>query len=387
MNDVERIGLSTVVQQSPTCSRLSSHQRLAVSVLEFEMQKFHISLITAILAATIGVANAASPAHGVVYSANEGDGSISAITLSSGEVRTVDIPVVPHNVQISLDGKFLLAVGPPSEGHGGHGGVESQSTPAAATHGHGAQAALVLLDASKPGELIATLPSGDHPAHVVTSKGGDLAFITNADANQVTVVDISRKAVVAEIPTGSYPHGLRLSPDGRELYVANVTDNSVSVIDAENLKESARIPVGKAPVQVAFTPNGAQVYVSLRDENSVAVIDTGTREVTGKIQVGRNPIQLFSTPDGRKMYVANQGSDSDPDNTVSVIDIGTQRVVDTVTTGMGAHGVVASDDGKWVFITNNKADTVSAIDTATQAVVGTYKVGSAPNGITYRALP
>ncbi len=127
-------------------------------------------------------------------------------------------------------------------------------------------------------------------------------------ANQVTVVDISRKAVFAEIATGSYLHGLRLSSDGRELNVANVTDNSVSVIDTKNLKESARIPVGKALVQVAFTPNGAQVYVSLRDENSVAVID-----------------------------------------------IGTQRVVDTVTTGMGAHGVVTSDDGKWVFIMNRPA--------------------------------
>ena len=84
------------------------------------MRKFRASLIAIALTAAIGTANAVSPFTGTVYSANEGDGSISAITLSTGAVRTIDIPVVPHNVQISPDGKLLLAVGTAaSEGHGG----------------------------------------------------------------------------------------------------------------------------------------------------------------------------------------------------------------------------------------------------------------------------
>jgi len=350
------------------------------------MKKLHASLIAIALTAVFGTANAVSLSNGTVYSANEGNASISAITLSTGAVVTVDIPVVPHNVQISPDGKLILAVGPAREAHGGHGGdAKDGHGNANSSHEAAADLGLVLLKASEPDELIASLPAGSHPAHVVTSQDGAFAYITNADTDRVSVVDMNRKAIVAEIPTGGYPHGLRLSPDGTQLFVANVTDNSVSVIDTQSLKESARIKVGKAPVQVAFTPDGKQVYVSLRDEDSVAVINTTNQKVTDKIKVGRGPIQLFSTPDGSKIYVANEGTASNPDNTVSVIDTGKKQVVATVTTDKGAHGVVVSDDGKFAFITNNKADTVSAIDTETQRVVATYEVGPNPNGITYRA--
>lgn len=219
------------------------------------MLKLRPTLVAVSLALSIGTGHAASMPNAVVYSANEGDGSISAIELRTGAVSTTAISIVPHNVQISPDGQILLAVGSPKSGskeqggHGGHGQAE------------GGAKGLLLMDPEQPENVLEALPSGSHPAHVVTSQDGRYAYITNADNDILTVVDTQRKTVVAEVETGSYPHGLRLSPDGDELYIANVTDNSVSVIDTENLKEAARIHVGQAPVQVAYTPDGKYVYV------------------------------------------------------------------------------------------------------------------------------
>ena len=53
----------------------------------------------------------AAPAAGFVYSANEGEDSISRIDLATGRVTTLPLPVTPHNVQISRDGRRLFAVG------------------------------------------------------------------------------------------------------------------------------------------------------------------------------------------------------------------------------------------------------------------------------------
>ncbi len=346
------------------------------------MFRIHPVLAALALSFAASTIHAASLPDGVVYSANEGDGSISAITLRSGKVRTSPIRVSPHNVQISPDGRTLLAVGMPVTGAMGKDSEDSHG------HGgstHGADASLLVLDARQPDKVLTQLPSGDHPAHVVASPDGHYAYISNSGANQVSVIDLSAKKTRVTVPTGRFPHGLRLSPDGHTLYVANVEDNSVSVIDTDTLREITRIPVGKAPVQVAFTPDGKQVYVSLRDENSVGVIDTATRQVIKRIRVGSQPIQLFAAAGGKRMYVANQGTEQHPDQTVSVIDTGNGKVTHTIVTGKGAHGIVASDDGNFVFITNNKANTVSAINTSTQAVVGTYRVGPNPNGITYRA--
>ena len=252
---------------------------------------------------------------GTVWSADEGGSSISAIGLGTGTVTTTPIPVAPHNVDLTPDGRFLLAVGTPASGdHGSEG------------HGHDGDAAglLVMLDPQDLSKPAVTVEVGAHPAHVVADTQGR-AYASLSGADEVAVVDLANASVVERIETGAYPHGLRLSPDGTELYVANVEDGSVSVIDTASLTEAARIPVGAAPVQVGFTPDSSRVYVSLRDENRVAVIDTATREVTDRIEVGPNPIQMIATPDGRQVYVANQGTEAAPNDTVSVIDTAGNR--------------------------------------------------------------
>ncbi|WP_413872239.1 DUF305 domain-containing protein [Albidovulum sp.] len=342
-----------------------------------EAQEREIAEMQAWLATKAGDAPAAlARTGGTVWSANEGGTSISAIDLGTGAVQTVSIPVAPHNVDLTPDGKLLLAVGDPAaEGDHGSGG-----------HGHGADGAaegqLAILDPQNLSTPKAIVAVGSHPAHVVADRQGR-AFVSLAGGDEIAVVDLAKAEVIGRIPTGDYPHGLRLSPDETQLYVANVEDGSVSIIDTASLAEAARIPVGTAPVQVGFTPDGSQVYASLRDENRVAVIDTATREVTGKIEVGPNPIQVIATPDGKQVYVANQGTEAAPNDTVSVIDTATGQVVKTLTTGGGAHGVSASADGAFVFVTNIADDTVSIIDVRSQEVVKTVPVGDRPNGIVY----
>ena len=343
------------------------------------------------IAAAVLTASGVTTAHsqqvkgpsGVVYTANERGNSISAIDLATGQVSSVPLTISPHNVQITADGTRLLAVGESiadehgeDHGAGGHNDEDADS----------AKGLLIVLAAkARSVRPLATIPVGGHPAHVVVDRDGRRAFVTDAENDAVTVVDLARMVVLQAIPTGRYPHGLRLSPDGREAYVANVEDGTVSVLDTATLVELARIPVGAAPVQVGFTPDGAHVYVSLRDENRVAVIDTRRREVAARIEVGRNPIQVYATPDGRYLYVANQGTATEPADTVSMIDVWAGRVIETIRTGRGAHGVTVSDDGSRVFVTNIADSTVSAIDVASRKVVETFLVGQGPNGITFQA--
>ncbi|MBS0325661.1 MAG: beta-propeller fold lactonase family protein [Proteobacteria bacterium] len=354
------------------------------------MRNISSKAVTALRLATVvalaigfGLARAAGMT-GFAYSGNERDASISEIALATGQVRTFTIPIMPHNVQVTPDGAYLLAVGMPAGDHGKDGAQPAPGTPPMHEMKADEEGKLLVFDVRNLEKPAATLPAGEHPAHVVTDRQGRRAFVTDSGENRIIVLDLARHSVIGKVRTGAYPHGLRPSPDGRELYVANVEAGSVSVVDTKALKEVARIPVGKGPVQVAFTPDGHQVYVTLRDENAVAVVDAATRRVIGKIAVGRNPIQVYATPDGKTMYVANQGTAENPDDKVSVIDVATRKVIATVTTGAGAHGVVVGDAGRTAFVTNVEAGTVSAIDTASQQVNMTFKVGAGPNGITYR---
>lgn len=316
---------------------------------------------------------------GFVYTANEKGNSISAIDVATGHVRNVATRIMPHNIQVSHDGRMLLVVGSVAD-MGGHETGMKMPESGVAPRGR-----LLIIDAETLDvESAADVEIGRHPAHVIVDVQDKLAYVTNSEDDNVLVVDVAQRKVVREIKTGKSPHGMRMSPNALEIYVANLDDGSVSVIDTTTSKEVARIPVGKGPVQVGFTPDGRRAYVSLRDENNVVVIDTAQRKKIATIAVGRNPIQVFVTPDGRQVYVANQGTEKDPADTVSVIDTETGVVIATIKTGKGAHGIVVSDDGKRAFITNIVDGTVSVVDTTTRQLTSNTKVGEAPNGITFR---
>lgn len=320
----------------------------------------------------LGSAQALAAPNGFVFTANEKDASISRVDLASGVVNTYKVDIQPHNVQVSPDGRWLLATGMPSaEGHHGHEGTDKG----------GRLLVFRIDDLNRPAQSIA---AGEHPAHVVTDRNGQLAFVADSGADAVRVLDLHTGREVARIATGRYPHGLRLSPDGSTLYVATMKSDAVSIIDVSSKRETARIKVGKAPVQVGFTADGKTAFASLSGENRLAIIDTDKRAVIARVPVGRLPVQMYATPDGRLLFVANQGSAARPDDRVTVIDLNTRKALADITTGKGAHGVAMSDDGAYAFVTNIQDATVSVIETTSSRVVANHRVGAGPNGISFR---
>lgn len=337
-------------------------------------------LLAVVQFAVLAAAGSAYAAGDRVYVADEGANAVSVIDAASFK-KTGSIPVGqgPHNVQVSPDGKWVWVT------NNGDPAKAAETMPAGQMpkSDHGAMAgdgAVWAIDAATS-TVVAKVPVGKHPAHVVVAGDGLTAYITNAGDNTVSVVDTAAQRVIGVIPVGASPHGLRLSPDGKQVWVANLKGGTVSVIDTESRKQVAQIAAGKGPAQVGFTPDGRFGFVSLSEENKVAVIDPVSRKVIRKIAVGTVPIQLHATPNSRLVLVANQGTPKKPGTTVSMIDVASMKVAATIETGAGSHGVVIDRDGRHAFVTNTYANTVSVIDVAERKVVATVPVGKGPNGI------
>lgn len=337
-------------------------------------------LFAATQVAVLAAAGSAFAATGKVYVADEGANAVSVIDATSFK-KTGSIPVGqgPHNVQVSPDGKWVWVTnnGDPAKA------AETMPAEKMPKGEHGAMAgagAVWVIDATTDA-VVAKVPVGMHPAHVVVASDGRTAYITNGGDNTVSVVDTAARRVIGAVPVGASPHGLRITPDGKQVWVANLKGGTVSVVDTESRKQIAQIAAGKGPAQVGFTADGRFGFVSLSGENKVAVIDPVSRKVIRKIAVGTVPIQLHATPDNRLLLVANQGTLKKPGTTVSVIDVASMKVAATIKTGEGAHGVVVGHDGRHAFVTNTYANTVSVIDVAERKVVATVPVGKGPNGI------
>lgn len=339
-------------------------------------------LVTAaMLSGLWGVAGAGAAA-GKVYVANEESDTVSVLDAASFRMlANVRVGAKPHNVQASPDGQRVWVTnnGEPAtadaSAHQDMGKEEHQTM--------GRAGAVWVIDANSDA-VVAKIPVGLHPAHVVLTPDGRFAYVTNGGDNTLSVIDASTQRRVSTIAVGKFPHGIRFSPDGTQAYVANLKGGTVSVVDTASQKEVTQIPVGKGPAQVGFTPDGRLAFVSLSEENAVAVIDPATRKVLRRIAVGTVPIQLFATPDSRTLLVANQGTRHKPGKTISMIDLGSFEVVKTVETGSGTHGVALDREGRYAYITNTYAGSLSVLDISKRSVVATVPVGKGPNGVSVR---
>ena len=197
-----------------------------------------------------------------VYVANEGADTVSVLDAASFKtLANVRVGKMPHNVQVSPDGKLVWVT---------NNGEPDQAADASAHQGMakgehdamGKPGAVWAIDTSSE-VIVAKVPVGMHPAYVVVSPDGRFAYVTNGGDNTVSVIDTVAQHVVATISVGQFPHGLRISPDGKQIWVANLKGGTVSVIDTASQKEIAQVPAGKGPAQVGFTPDGRLVLVSL----------------------------------------------------------------------------------------------------------------------------
>ena len=209
-----------------------------------------------------------------VYVANEGADMVSVHDAVSLE-KLASIPVgqAPHNVQVSPDGRYAWVTN-----NGEPGPVAGDAKHKGSDHGaHGAKTGAVWIIDTSTNAVVGKVSVGTHPAHVVVTPNGSLAYVTNGGDNSVSVIDTSARKLVATIAVGQFPHGIRVSPNGKEVYVANMKSGTVSIIDTASQKEVAQLPVGKGPAQTGFTPDGRYAFVSLSQENAVALIDPATR--------------------------------------------------------------------------------------------------------------
>jgi YVTN family beta-propeller protein len=119
---------------------------------------------------------------------------------------------------------------------------------------------------------VTRIPVGSHPNAMTLSPDASRLYVTNANSNDVSVVDVAQQRVVETIdlspyegaPGGTTPNGLALSTDGGTLYVVNADNNDVAVVDVSQSPAIVQglIPTGWYPTAVALTGDDATLLVA-----------------------------------------------------------------------------------------------------------------------------
>jgi PQQ-dependent catabolism-associated beta-propeller protein len=247
--------------------------------------------------------------------------------------------------------------------------------------------------------VVATIPVGTRPRGVRVTRDGKTVFVAlsgspkcpptmpdeeceklKADKTKdgIAMVDAASRKPIRVLPGGSDPETFDISRDGSTLFVSNEDAGTASIVDIASGKIRSTVPVGKEPEGVRLQPDGAAVWVTGETDHNVTLLDTKSGKVIGQIEVGKRPRDLAFTHDGRRAYVT-----SEVDGTVWVVDVPTRKVTKVIQMPKDSKpmGVVISPDGKRVYVANGRGGTISVIDAATNAVTTTIPVGQRPWGI------
>jgi YVTN family beta-propeller protein len=166
------------------------------------------------------------------------------------------------------------------------------------------------------------LPKGTWPAGIAVSADGGRLYVAGNLADDLLVLDTSKRKVLGTFPVGHLPYGAVLDHTGSRVYVSNWGASTVSVLDVSTGAALVTLATGLHPSALALNPAGNELYVANTDADTVAVIDTAADVVLRTIDmrlyagapVGTSPDALAVSPDGSTLYVANAGN-----NDVAVI--------------------------------------------------------------------
>jgi YVTN family beta-propeller protein len=113
-----------------------------------------------------------------------------------------------------------------------------------------------------------------------------LGFITNGQADTITVINLDTLQTVDTIKAGGPdPDGILYVPKFKRVYTSNGHDNSVSAIDVATRKVVATMPVGGKPESLA-ADNHDHLFVAVEDKGEVVEMDGKSNQVLAHWPLG-----------------------------------------------------------------------------------------------------
>jgi YVTN family beta-propeller protein len=213
-----------------------------------------------------------------VYVTNQGDNSVSVISVAEGKtLATITVGRFPLGIAVAPDGKRVYVA-------------------------NSRDVTLSVIDTST-NTLLSSIRVGARPRGVAVDPRSSRVYFTSTD-DHVGMVDLSTGHVTSRQGAGVDPYGLVVSPDGGRLYVAMEGENLLAVLDAVSLVPVDKFKVGARPSGVAVSRDGKYVFVTNRNDGTLSIVDVRSGSVTS-IPVGAAPVGVSVSADGRRVFVAN----------------------------------------------------------------------------------
>jgi rhomboid protease GluP len=230
------------------------------------------------------------------------------------------------------------------------------------------------------------IPVSDSTSHFLLGPGGKRAYVTDAQANTLSVVDMATQKVIKTIQGGKFGRandgcpdnycrglgamGVVVSADESRAWVASMRPNAIAAIDLASGKITGSIPAGRYPTRLVATADGKTAYAFNSADDSISFLDLeAAKPLAANVPIydGEKPagmpfgrrVSLALSRDERHLYM-----NSDSDNSVVVMDTLSRKPIERFAAPEGgANGLAVSENGKTLSILSTAG--ITQVDTQT----------------------
>ena len=150
-----------------------------------------------------------------------------------------------------------------------------------------------------------------HPSELILNKAGQKMFVFTSIANQLQVVDLTRRQIVATWPvSGKRPGDAALDESTSRLFIGTRMPPELIVMDSESGRELVHLPTAENMDGVYYDARRKRIYVSGGRELADGLIyayqqkSADQYEVIGKIPTRGGAGTSFYSPELDRYYVA-----------------------------------------------------------------------------------
>jgi rhomboid protease GluP len=227
------------------------------------------------------------------------------------------------------------------------------------------------------------IPLSAHAGNFVVGPSGKRAYVTDAVANTLTIVDIAGHTIVNIVSGGTPAAGQNVCRDAvcpgtgaaavivngdeTRAWVSSMRPNAIATIDLARAKLDGSIDVGHAPTRIVQSSNGQTAYVFNSKDDTISFVDLASGTQTGApvpvydiatappYPPGRSTSLIISR-DGGRLY-----ANSDSDSSVLVLDTASRAAIERITLSAPATDLALGDDDQTLSVLDSTG--ITQLDT------------------------
>jgi DNA-binding beta-propeller fold protein YncE len=202
------------------------------------------------------------------------------------------------------------------------------------------------------GAMARTIGTDQNVTHMVAlDPAGKRAYTANIGSGSITVVDLDGGERVRNVATGAGAEGVAVAAGGRQIWVTNREADTITVLDATTLEALKEMPSPGFPIRATATRRGQVLVTRARagdlvvysaqtlDEVRTVAFDLKSMDVEERLFGDRFgdssvPIGVVVDDAGSRAWVAHANAD-----VITEVDLGTGRIARTLRAGREPDGM------------------------------------------------